>query len=131
MSYKRYEQIVIAIIGICVAVFLTRWAWQAVVYDRFSNRIAKADHIVVSDGRDSIIISGEKVGKIAMAIASSSRDTLHYRAKFSLMTSFYRGTNCLGEIDICNNLFMANGYQYRAKEGDLKKLVVEPFIKRN
>ena len=129
MSYKRYEQIVIAVIVICLAVFLTRWAWQAIGYARFSNRIASADRVVVSDGRDSITITGEKVAEIALTIASANRDGGHYRAKFSFMTSFYRGTNCLGEVDICSDLFMANGYQYRAKDGALKTLVLEPLEK--
>jgi hypothetical protein len=130
MSYKRYEQIVIVVVGICVAVLLTRWAWQAVGYEHLSNRIANADRVVVSDGRDSITITGEKVAEIAMTIASAHRDRNHYAAKFSFMTSFYRGTNCLGEVDICSDVFMANGYQYRAKEGALKTLVVEPFVKK-
>ena len=130
MSYKRYEQTVIAVIGICLAVFLMRWIWQAVDYERFANRIANADRVVVSDGRDSITITGKKVGEIALTIASASRDSGHYKAKFSFMTSFYRSTNSLGEVDICNDLFMANGHQYRATEGALKTLVVEPFVNK-
>jgi hypothetical protein len=130
MRYKRYEQVVIAIVGICVAIFLWRWAWQAIGYERFSSRIASADRIVVSDGRDSITITGKAVSEIVRAVASAHRDAGHYRAKFSFMTSFYRGTNSLGEVDICSELFMAGGFQYRAEDDALKTLIVTPFMQK-
>lgn len=129
MSFKRFKQILIAVIGLCGAVALARWAWQTVGYERFSNRIANADRVVVSDGRDSVTITGGKVGEIVMTIAAAHRDAGHYRAKFSFVTSFYRGTNCLGEVDICSDLFMVNGLQYRATDGALKTLVLEPLEK--
>ena len=130
MSYKVYERVVLAVIGICVAGFLAHWIWRAVSYERFSSRIASADRVVVSDGRESITITGEKVSEIVRAIASAHRDAGHYRAKFSFMTSFYRSTNSLGKVDICSELFMAGGYQYRAEDDALKTLVITPLMQK-
>ena len=129
MNYKRLELALIVVFGLCVVVLFTRYIWRVARYERFSNQIAQADRVLVSDGGPkSLTITGEKVNEIIKAIALAHQDSGHYRAKFSFVTSFYRGTNYLGGVDICSRLFMANGHQYRAEDDALKTLVVMPFM---
>jgi hypothetical protein len=129
MNYKRLQLALIVVLGLCVTMLFTLYVWRVARYERFSNQIAKADRVLVSDGGPkSLTITGDKVNEIIKAIALAHRDSGHYRAKFSFVTSFYRGTNYLGRVDICSDLFRANGHQYCAEDDALKTLIVIPFM---
>ena len=123
-----FERILIVFIGLCVAIPLSIYFLHVIGYSRFCHRIAEADRAVVTvqGYPGNRTITADKVRKIVQAIGSAQRDRETYAAAFAYRTRFYRGTNYLGEVLICGDLFLFRGRQYHASWETLRALNVPP-----
>jgi hypothetical protein len=101
---------------------------------RFAHQIAQTDRIVTTRVRSSVslTITGEAARKVVRAVSSAAS----HRPPFGMATScsfmekatFYRGTNVLGDIEICSSLFLIRGAQppFIENSGVLNATVCKP-----
>jgi hypothetical protein len=120
------------------AVFLTLAAFSAYLFlafplSRFAAKIARADQVVASTtkGTASITIIGENARRLIEAVSSAKRkryppgvtDACIYDVKIT----FLRGTNVLGDILSCKDIFIVSGRKYRDGSGVIGELAVTPI----
>ena|ERR1041385_200380 len=124
ITTSALERVLVVFIGLCVAIPLTIYVLHGVGFSRFCHRIADADRITIQGASGSNTITAEKVRDIVQAISSAHRDRGSYAAAFSFRTSFYHGTNYLGEVRVCSDLFLFEGRQYLTRYNALCALNV-------
>jgi hypothetical protein len=125
-------------VGLCIYSFsLTKLAWQE--YDdarlaAFARQIDSADHIVATfkSGSVSLIIAGEDAKKVVRAVSLSKSHRppsgSKWKIYYSVNAAFLRGTNVLGDIEICSQAFVIYHDQspFQDDTGLLKAIVYEP-----
>jgi hypothetical protein len=125
-------------VGLCIYSFsLTKTAWWE--YDNarlaaFARQIDSTDHIVVtySSRPVNLVIAGEDAKRVVQAVSSSRsnrpRSGTRNKCQYSVKAAFLRGTNVLGDIEICSYIFLIHHdpSPFRDDTGFLKTIVYEP-----
>ena len=125
-------------VGLCIYSFsLAKAAWQD--YDdarlaAFAHQINSADHIVAtySFGSVNLTTTGEDAKRVIRAVSSSTSarppSGTKYKCEYNVKAAFLRGTNVLGDIEICSDFFLIHHNQppFRDDTGLLKAMVYEP-----
>ena|ERR1035437_613456 len=143
MSNKLKLQVVMTLaalvaVGLCIYSFsLTKLAWQE--YDNarlvaFARQIDSADHIVATCkfGSVNLIIAGEDAKRVVRAVSLSRSHRppsgSKWKIYYSVKAAFLRGTNVLGDIEICSHVFLIYHDQspFQDDTGLLKAIVYEP-----
>ncbi len=108
--------VILIVVVLCVGYLSKNFVlrqYDAARLSRFAHRIADADHIVASFYRSSVslTLTGDNATKIVRAVSSASSARMpneEFACKYDLKATFYRGTNVLGDIQMCGSLFLLN-----------------------
>jgi hypothetical protein len=78
---------------------------------RFAHQIVDTDRVVGAWERSSVhlTLTGDEAKKVVRAVSSAVSARMpnaEFACKYSATATFYRGTNVLGHIDMCNSLFL-------------------------
>ena len=97
----------------------------------FVHKIADSDRIVGTfrDSKVSVIITGADVMKVVQAVASASSHSPPGQYLYNTKAIFYKGTNELGYIEICEGMFLVddcNDPSFQDETGLLKNLIIIP-----
>ena len=99
---------------------------------RFARRIASADRVVVSmkQGAVSINILGDDAKRVIQAVSSAKGERPPWGMSdaciYDVKITFFKGSEALGDILSCTQLFIVSGKKYRDETGDLGRLAVSP-----
>ena len=82
----------------------------------FAHKIADADNVIVTEYREKVYLKlmGSDAKKIFQAVSSAVSARMpnaEFAAKYSITATFFQGTNALGEIYLCEPLFILDWKQ--------------------
>ena len=88
-----------------------------------------ADHIVVTMSRSSVslTIGGQDAKSVIQAVRSAKRESREDACIYDIKAVFFNGTERLGEIVTCGDLFYFRNKKYQDETGNLEQLVVAPI----
>ena len=127
--------LLLVLIGLVIygGVRLTTFAVEIVTAARFrafTHRIATADHVVVANRSarpQAFTIPGEDARRFIRAVSCARRyiprPGLEDASIYGDRSTFFVGTNALGDLRACGNLFIVNGRKYRDDTGVVRKLL--------
>lgn len=130
--------LVIVFVGHTISAKLALRKYDAARLASFANRIAGTDRIVgtFKDSKVSSTITGDDVQKVIRAVASASSHRSPGEKPLEMLYDvkavFYKGTNVLGDIQIGEDMFLADGSEeipFLDGTGLLKDLVMIPACK--
>jgi hypothetical protein len=106
--------LLLVIVGLCVgysARNVIMRQYDAARLARFAHRIADTDRIVGTWEHSPVhlTLTGDDARKVVRAVSSAASARLpnaELACMYSAKAIFYRGTNVLGHIEMCNSLFL-------------------------
>lgn len=130
--------LLLIIVGLCAG-YLTKNVilrqYDAVRLARFAHQIADTDRIVGTWERSSVRLTlmGDDAKKVVRAVSSAVSARMpnaEFACKYSATATFYKGTNVLGHIEMCNSLFLLKTSQppFFDDSGSLEAVVYTPAL---
>ena len=106
--------LILIIVGLCVGYLSKNFVmrqYDAARLARFAHQIADTDRIVGTWKPSSVhlTLTGDDAKKVVRAVSSAvsvRMSNAELACKYSAIATFYRGTNVLGHIEMCNSLFL-------------------------